>query len=304
MAFNFNEDGGIVILAGAKVLYSSRDVNPGAKFKASMKSNVSTGSKVRASAKAKRVVEFPIFDKMMEIEIDAFWKSLFDEAATGKFPRNFKYQNSVLNYKIRSKTIEQEINEENLEECIEITKKFLLEHAGIQSPEDRRRKKLEEEKRIAEMLMNENVAWNQIRSEKQRMIMISLFVEGIGKKYNLSVEERKGLVQNIRIGMLAGYFNVNNIEISGTRIVDIHGLEYNEETREFEINKEVCKLSRIPKRYMYDTPSENTCTTINDGDELQGSPYETPMDADGSGSSSQSLKKRFNKFLSDISKKV
>jgi hypothetical protein len=298
--FNFNEDGGIVILAGAKVLYSSRD-NGIAK---SAKNNTATVTKVRASAKAKRVVEFPIFDKMMEYEVDSFWKSLFDEAATGKFPRNFKYQNGVINYKIRSKTVEQEINEENIEEAMEITKKFLLEHAGIQSPEDRRRKKLEEEKRIAEMLMNENVIWNQIRSEKQRMIMISLYVEGLGKKYNLSLEERKGLVQNIRIGMLAGYFNSNNIEIIGTRIVNIDGLEYNEETKEFEINKDICKLSKVSRKYNYDTPNDLTLSGYDD-ETLEGEScsYRNEVSGDGSGSSSQSLKKRFSKFLSDISKK-
>jgi hypothetical protein len=109
--FNFNEDGGIVILAGAKVLYSSRDNG----VTKSTKSNTSANTKVRASAKSKRVVEFPIFDKMMECEVDSFWKSLFDEAATAKFPRNFKYQNGVINYKIRSKTVEQEIREENIE---------------------------------------------------------------------------------------------------------------------------------------------------------------------------------------------
>lgn len=293
--FNFNEDGGIVILAGAKVLYSSRDNGI-----AKAPKNVNTNSKVRASAKAKRVVEFPIFDKMMECETDSFWKSLFDEAATGKFPRNFKYQNSTLNYKIRSKNVEQEVNEENIEETIKITKKFLLEYVGIQSPEDRRRKKLDEEKRIAEMLMNENVIWNQIRSEKQRMIMISLFVETVGKKYNMSVEERKGLVQNIRIGMLAGYFNASNIEIIGTRIVDIKGLEYNEETKEFEINKELCKLSKISKKYNYDV-NEYTFS-IGEDETLENCDY-GGRNEDGSGSSSQSLKKRFNKFLSDISKK-
>jgi hypothetical protein len=294
--FNFNEDGGIVILAGAKVLYSSRDNGV---VKAPKSVNIN--SKVRASAKAKRVVEFPIFDKMMEYETDSFWKSLFDEAATGKFPRNFKYQNSTLNYKIRSKNVEQEVNEEDIEETVRMTKKFLLEHAGIQSPEDRRRKKLEEEKRIAEMLMNENIIWNQIRSEKQRMIMISLFVENMGKKYNMSVEERKGLVQNIRIGMLAGYFNASNIEIIGTRIMDIKGLEYNEETRQFEINKELCKLSKISKKYTCDV-NDYTFSIGDDVDTLDTN-GNGESNNDGSGSSSQSLKKRFNKFLSDISKK-
>jgi hypothetical protein len=291
MSFIFNEDGGIVILAGAKILYSSKENT----IKTAKPNNV---VKIRASAKAKRVVEYPIFDKMMEYETDMFWKSLFDEAATGKFPRNFKYQNSTLNYKIRSKNVEYVIEESKPEEAMQITKRFLLEHAGIQSPEDRRRKKIEEEKRISEMLMNESIHWSQIRSERQRMIMISLFVESLGRKYNLIMEERKGLVQNIRIGILSGYLNSENIEIIGNSIVDIRGLEYNEIKKEFEINKDQCKLSKINRKHNIDTADptltyeqdESPCGDVN-------------MDQDGSSHSSQSLKKRFTKFLSDISKK-
>ena len=291
MSFSFNEDGGIVILAGAKILYSSKENT----IKTAKPNNV---IKIRASAKAKRVVEYPIFDKMMEYETDMFWKSLFDEAATGKFPRNFKYQNSTLNYKIRSKNVEYVIDESKPEEATEITKRFLLEHAGIQSPEDRRRKKIEEEIRISEMLMNESIQWSQIRSERQRMIMISLFVETLGRKYNLLMEERKGLVQNIRIGILSGYLNSENIEIIGNCIVNIHGLEYSEAKKEFEIDKEQCKLSKISRKHNFDLTDP---TQTFDPDE---SPYgDVSMDPDGSLHSSQSLKKRFTKFLSDISKK-
>lgn len=290
MSFSFNEDGGIVILAGAKILYSSKE-------NAVKTAKPSNTIKIRASAKAKRVVEYPIFDKMMEYEDDTFWKSLFDEAATGKFPRNFKYQNSTLNCKIRSKNVEQVIDESNPEEAATITKKFLLDHAGIQSPEDRRRKKVEEEKRISEMRMNESIHWSQIRSERQRMIMISFFVEALGKKYNLSMEERKGLVQNIRIGILSGYLNSENIEIIGNIIVNIKGLEYNELKKEFEIDKDQCKLSKISKKNF--TDSLDLTLTYDQDDESYG---DVSMDPDGSSHSSQSLKKRFTKFLSDISK--
>ncbi len=290
-----NDEGGFVIFSGTKLWYSSKETtvkNPKAAI---------TG-KVRASAKAKRVVEFPIFDQMMAIEIDPYWKSLFDEAATGKFPRNFKFQNGVLNYKIRSKTIEQPINIEDPITSAEILKKFFLDTACIQSPEDLRRKKLEEEKKISEMIQNEVISWNQIRSEKQRMIMLSLYVETIGKKYGLSVEERKGLVQNIRIGMLAGYFNSDTIEIVGNRIVIIKGLDYNEDTKEFEINKEVCKIPKINRKHISSNSEDITEETSLTYDEENSESFETERDS-GSLHSSRSLKKRWTKFLSEITKK-
>lgn len=297
-----NDEGGFVIFSGTKLWYSSKET--------SIKNvKAATTGKVRASAKSKRVVEFPIFDKMMEIEIDPYWKSLFDEAATGKFPRNFKFQNGVLNYKIRSKTIEQPIDMEDPKSSAELLKKFFLDTACIQSPEDLRRKKLEEEKKISEMIQNEVVSWSQIRSEKQRMIMLSLYVETIGKRYGLSIEERKGLVQNIRIGMLAGYFNTDTIDIVGNRIILIKGLDFNEESKEFEINKDICKIPKSNKKFATSMNCEDRSSLDYEDnsfsatfDEESG---ESTFESKESGSlhSSQSLKKRWNKFLSEISKK-
>jgi len=285
------DEGGFVILAQNRVVYSTREVP------VKSQKSISVG-KVRASAKNKREVIFPIFDKMMQIEEDPYWKFLFDEAATGKFPRNFKFQNGVLNYKIRSKTEEQALNLEDVTESILVAKRFFLDKAGLQSAEDRHQKKLEEEKRISEMIMNEVISWSQIRSEKQRMIMISLYVETIGKEHGLTVEERKGLVQNIRIGMLGGYFNSDNIKIIGNRITEIEGLEFIEETKEFRINKEICKPSKIPKKPTVDY-TDNTLTL----DEEESPDSYLSDEESGSLHSSQSLKKRWKRFLSDISKK-
>ena len=298
---NTAEDGGFVIFSGTKLWYSSKE--------APVKSQKNALGKIRASAKTKRIVEFEEFDKLMGIETDPYWKSLFDEAAIGKFPRNFKFQNGVLNYKIRSKNIEQNIPKDT-EQALIIVKKFFLDTAGILSPDDLKRKKIEEEKRISEMIMNEVVSWNQIRSEKQRMIMISLYVENLGKRYDLNIEERKGLVQNIRIGVLGGYFNSENIEVIGNCIENIRGLEYNEELKEFEIRKELCPCPKISRK------SVNNDSTFISKTEISSDLYYSDESEDeeryssskennskSSGSSSSSMKKKWNKFLSEIGKK-
>jgi hypothetical protein len=301
---NAVEDGGFVIFSGTKLWYSSKE--------APVKSQKNALGKVRASAKAKRIVEFEEFDKLMQIETDPYWKSLFDEAAIGKFPRNFKFQNGVLNYKIRSKNIEQNIPK-NVEEALLIVKKFFLDTAGILSPDDLKRKKLEEEKRISEMIMNEVMSWNQIRSEKQRMIMISLYVENLGKQYGLNIEERKGLVQNIRIGVLAGYFNSENIEIIGNCIENIRGLEYNKELKEFEIRKELCPCPKISRKSVNNDSTFVSKTEISsmyydsDNSDNEERVYSeekfSSEERNSSLSSSSSMKKRWNKFLSEIGKK-
>jgi hypothetical protein len=258
----------------------------------------------------------------MSIETDPYWRSLFDEAAVGKFPRNFKFQNGVLNYKIRSKTTEQAIPKDP-EEALLVVKNFFLDTAGILSPDDLKRKKIEEEKRNSEMIMNEVISWNQIRSEKQRMIMLSLYVEKLGKQYGLSVEERKGLVQNIRIGVLAGYFNAENIEIVGNCIENIYGLEYNDQTGEFDINKEKCPLPKISRKVTHEDfttlrsskdislRSSSSLNIYSDSEDEDMEKHESNdfeksyNDSSKSNSlhSSNSMKKRWGKFLSEIGRK-
>jgi len=317
MSIVTNDEGGFVIFSGTKQWYSSKETaikNP----------KVANVGKVRASAKAKRIVEFPIFDTMMEMESDPYWKSLFDEAATGKFPRNFKFQNGVLNYKIRSKTLEQAVDSNDPKNSIDLLKKFFLDTACIQSPEDLRRKKLEEEKKISEMIQNEVISWSQIRSEKQRMIMISLYGETIGKKYGLNIEERKGLVQNIRIGMLAGYFNSDSMIIVGNRITEIKGLCFNDSTKEFEINKDICKIPKNKTKLIFDDQNtgensslgyfasrENSKSGCKELCSLESENYDDEESLEtlesckehSSLHSSASLKKRWSKFLSEITKK-
>lgn len=340
------DDGVFVIFRGDKISYSSElrsQTGMGVFGKNKMGGTERTGFdsntnkslskastlKMRASAKTKRVIEYPIFDTMMNQEQDPYWKSLFDDAAVGKFPRNFKFQNGSLYYKIRSKTLEHPIESDSstndLLEMIQAVKQFFLVTAGILSPEDLRRKKLEEEKRILELMNNEVVSWKQIRSEKQRMIMLSLYVEKIGKKYGLSVEERKGLVQNIRIGMLAGYFHNDNISIIGNRIEEIEGLCFNEDTKEFYIDKESNKpvlpkgsrdfdskafwshSSNDPSETLQSEDSEDSDSEEKTARTKHSNTYDfttfSSRDVDDSKSSSQYEKKKWNRFLSEISKK-
>jgi hypothetical protein len=165
------------------------------------------------------------------------------------------------------------------------------------------------------MIMNEVISWNQIRSEKQRMILISLYVENIGKQYGLTVEERKGLVQNIRIGVLAGYLNAENIEIVGNCIENIYGLEYNKEMNYFEINKEKCPLPKTTRKLQYDDfttlRSSKETSTLNsefsddddDEDEFMRNTENTSGSKSNSLHSTNSLKKRWGKFLSEIGRK-
>jgi hypothetical protein len=278
-----DDNGGFVIFSGNKPWYSSKD-----NIDSLSKSKVSKNTtKVRASAKNKRIVEFPFFDELFQLETDPFWKDIFDNAAQGKFHRNFQYQNGVMTYKNRSRNIEQQIPK-SPEEAIVVLKKFFLNNAGMESPDDIKRKKEEESKVFIEK--EEELLWTQIRSEKQKMIMISLYVEELGDKYSLSIEDRKGLLQNIKIGILAGYLNSENISLSGNSIQNIEGLIYDYDTKKIVIDKKVCSLSKIKTKYVGDT-------LVQESGDYSSEDFKNKQ------VNKQDLIKNWNRFIIELEKK-
>ena len=280
MALN-DEDGGFVIFSGKKLWYASKEglENTICKPKTNRVAN-----KVRNSAKNRRIVEYPIFDQIMLKETDTFWVSFFDDAAVGKFPRNFKYDNGCLVYRVKSKNIEIKIPDDPELAVMEI-KRFLLDQAGIQSPDDIVFKKKMEEQRISQLLQNEITDWSHIRGEKQQTTMISIFVEKIGSYYKLNLEERKGLMQKIKLGIFAGYFNNENIQMGGNQIVNIIGLDFDEDCKEFSIQRNDLYMTKINKKMIADT-------TLSSSYEIQ----------DNVNVNKKSLLKNWQKYLKEVYK--
>jgi hypothetical protein len=280
------EDGGFVIFSGAKLWYASKEGIENSLYKPKAPRMV---NKVRNSAKNKRVIEHQLFENIKNIEKDEYWISFFEDAAVGKMPRNFKFIGDVVSYRIKNKTMELKIPmDSDTEEISIMIKNFLFENAGIISPTDLQDRKNNEERRLAASNNSDATNWNQIRSEKQQTFLISVFVQNIGEYYNLSLEEKKTLIQQIKIAILAGFFNSNNIEIVGNEIVQISGLEFDEENRQFIVNTDSCKMIKSTKKNI----SEITFDMTTDFDEV-----EIPLN------SKKSLIKQWHRYLSDINKK-
>jgi hypothetical protein len=275
------DDGSFVIFSENKLWYSSKKNNevPIVKNK-----NI---NKIRNSAKNKRIVEFPIFDEIMKIETDSYWISFFNECAIGKLPRGFKYGNNILFYRIKSKIIEVFIPEDPYESS-NIIKKFVYEHSGIISPNDLNEKRNIEEKRIANIIVNENIQWINIKNEKEQSILISLFAEKISEYYNLSIEESKILIQIIKIGVIAGYLNNENIIMNNGQIVEIIGLEFNEDDKTFSISKQISNSFKPVKKNFADETTELKTYTEDTEINVQNK---------------KCLIKQWNKFVTDLNSK-
>ena len=291
-----DDDGSIVILSGNKPLWSSKDSTEPVKTK-----TVKSTTKVRASAKNKRIVEFQIFDDLMKFETDPTWISTLDDAAQGKFPRNFKFQNSILTYKLRSKNIDHPIIG-NDKTTLDAMKDFFFKY-NIASPEDVKKRKDAEITILNSEQYDDDLSWNQIRSDKEKTVMITLFVESLGENYNLSSDTKKGIVQNIKIAILAGYLNNDNIHIENNSISKIDGLIYDKSLKQFVIDKNKCVLPLIKPKVL----SQNSLVSSNhnnysdDTNEL--SIEESGYSKSSSKSYKQDLMKNWNKFLGELEKK-
>jgi hypothetical protein len=84
--------------------------------------------------------------------------------------------------------------------------------------------------------------------------------------------------------------------------VIIKGLDYNEDTKEFEINKDICKIPKITRKNVSSSSEDVTEETSLTYEEENSESFDTGRDS-GSLHSSRSLKKRWTKFLSEITKK-
>jgi hypothetical protein len=278
-----DNDGGFVIFSGNKLWYSSKDgiENTICKPKTFRNTN-----KIRNSAKTRRVIEFQIFEDIKNIEKDQFWVSFFEDAAIGKFPRNLRFNNNILNYRHKNRNVEMPLQGTPLEAAA-FVKAFVNENAGIISPTDIKEKKAIDEKCLQDSANIEINNWRQIKNEKQQYILISLFVQLMGEKYELNFEEKVKLTQQIKLGLLSGYLNSTNIILENGNIIEIEGLEFIDSSREFRINTDICKIVKVPKRSNNDTLVDITnLKTIEEGEFI-----------------SRDLLKSWSRYINDVNKK-
>ena len=275
-----DEDGSFVIFSGNKLWYTSKE---GMENNICKPKTTRISSKIRNSAKPKKDIIYPIFENVKET--DSYWISFFEDASIGKLPRNFKLVNNIFSYRVKNKIFEVKLGDE-AEENIIIIKNFLFEQASIISPRDLEKRRLEEETKASINVSSEINSWSQIRSEKQQIILISMFVEKVTAKYGLDMEERKALIQQIKLAILAGYFNHSTIIVENNEIIEIQGLDYDKSRKKFIINTEMYKAPKTVKKVNEYT----TMDTFGDTEEEHCI-------------SKKNLIKNWQKFLSNMNRK-
>ena len=197
--------------------------------------------------KTLRPIINPIFEKCANLTEDKFWQTLFMDCARGKFPRGFTFKNGLITYKKGSKSFKLEISDSPAA-AYSATMNFLQTVAGIMSVTDRQKlQKLEEEKLLTELEKENDITWKQVRTEKLKDILINEFIKDLATKMNFNEEENKELTTTVKKGFILKYFGSNNVKMKDGKIIEIEGLIYNEETKEYEIDEDYVQAKSIRK---------------------------------------------------------
>lgn len=210
-------------------------------------SAIKTNKKTKENG-TKGSVIYPIFELCAEKTKDPFWISIFNQAANGKFPRGFMFKDNALTYKKGTKIQRLDIAADP-EIAMRDIMEFLTKTAGIMSEIDQDKAKEEMEARIAENgLSLYRCQWSEIK-KKIKNLLIDTYIQDLVLRYELNDKERIQLKSTINLGFVLGYFQNNDIDFQNGRIQSINNLEYNEESRKFNINKNcVPRLSKTKSK--------------------------------------------------------
>lgn len=175
----------------------------------------------------------PVFFECAKVVGDSFWIDKFNNAAIGKFPPKFYYNNGILIYRKGSKHITLNIPFDPTEAvplCIE----FFRVNAGIFSPLDEQQ--AIQYSRAHDAIAQEDLTWKT--SKKIQESLISYYVNDMKDIMSLTNGQMEQLRQIIKVGISNKLFGVNNIKLENNRIYSIDGLLWNDQTKIFYINPE------------------------------------------------------------------
>lgn len=191
---------------------------------------------------------------------DEFWSSVVQNIAMGKYPRCVYFSNSTLfstdpkhpaSYTIPSSSTPREVSQELYT--------FLSTQTPLSSLDDTNKKKeLLQKKR--KLLVSSSEKWSMIKKKNVKELIIINYVLREKKERSLSWDQTKQLLQCIRLGFIYHLQSSKDVEYMNGEIQSIKGIEWNEETLQFE-NK---KLQVVKKSDKLESSSSSSLVHLDD----------------------------------------
>lgn len=191
-----------------------------------------------------------IFADCAKVVLDPFWIDKFNNAAIGKFPSKFSFNDGILTFRKGTKNPSIEVSNNPAEAAIACME-FFRSNAGIFSPLDEQNSaQLQHARSHGDQ---QQLSWADANKKVQEC-MLSYYVADMKRVMTLKDSEAEQLRQTIRLGISNKYFGKHNIRVEGNRIHTIGGLVWNNESREFYIDPELKPVSSRPYSRKKDGP--------------------------------------------------
>lgn len=183
---------------------------------------------------------YQVFQDFSERIEDPEWKVFFQKLYTGKFPHGYSYRNQTLFFRKRTKIEKLDLQDSSNETLLKVMDFFEM-YGGFNNSDDNLN--------IFDYLVSHIEpyrSWKDIRSKKTKQFFIQKYADDMENKYNLTLTEKKCLLDTIHTGFLIRSIDSGDIEFEDKKIINIKTLSWDGERREFVLieNNKNQKITR------------------------------------------------------------
>ena len=191
---------------------------------------------------------FQIFQDFSDRIENQEWKVFFQKLYTGKFPHGYSFRNQTLFFRKRTKIEKLDVQDTSSDTLFKVMNFFQM-YGGFTNMDD--------DLNIFDYLVSQVQSfntWKDIRSKKTKQFFIQKYVDDLGIKYDLTHNEKRGLLDTIHTGFLLKSIDSNDIQFENKKITNIKTLMWNPEKRDFDLIQD-SKSQRLSRK----NTSEKIC---------------------------------------------
>ena len=182
-------------------------------------------SKIRG----KKELIHPIFLECKEKVENSFWKSLFEEFAYGKYPKQlYVNQQQQIQSTNRNNFFQYSFKDKTIDEMIPEIQELLLTHTSLISNEEIIQKKNDHIKFKEEKI----TSWKDIKKKFIKEMFLMDYCIQLKQDHKLSTYTIYNLYTLLR------YSNVSDVQIENNKIIHIPGIFYDAKSNTFSMMRE------------------------------------------------------------------
>ena len=193
---------------------------------------------------ANRVIH-QIFADCVGYTTDPYWKEILNQFACNRFPSDLKYDSTHHNFVLKEgkKNVAIPLEDDNPPEAFKTTMRVLKDKLGMRSTRDLKIQKDKMEDAMQKRVTDLDCEWKKIKPRHLKDQLLMDYIMTLKEKHELTNTEVKNLISVVQLGMQFRSLTSDDVEYVGGVVVNITGLEFDDEARIF-VTRE-CKNTNL-----------------------------------------------------------